>query len=163
MRAEEGISCPPVVIKEKINYSYSIGTLYTHQKPNHFPCGQWHTNNIKSWYLVTVTLIVLHFSVPVQEWPDCSAYLNGMPQSFRYSSMPCEITSLLWNVVVSRESPVPPLERAHRHTTNLHQDERDKATVEDFNSKHKIVYKYEVLGGLHTFLKVSASTGNSRQ
>ena len=31
----------------------------------------------------------------------------------------------------------------------------DKATVEDFNSKHKTVYKYEVLGGLHTFLAKS--------
>ena len=31
----------------------------------------------------------------------------------------------------------------------------DKATVEDFNSKHKNVYKYEVLGRLHTFLAKS--------
>lgn len=31
----------------------------------------------------------------------------------------------------------------------------DKAMVEDFNSKHKNVYKYEVLGGLYTFLAKS--------
>ena len=31
----------------------------------------------------------------------------------------------------------------------------DKTTVEDFNSKHKKVYRYEVLGGLHTFLAKS--------
>ena len=31
----------------------------------------------------------------------------------------------------------------------------DKAMVEDFNTKHKNVYKYEVLGRLHTLLAKS--------
>ena len=31
----------------------------------------------------------------------------------------------------------------------------DKVTVKDFNSKHKNVYKYKVVGGLHTCLAKS--------
>jgi hypothetical protein len=39
---------------------------------------------------------------------------------------------------------------------------KDKDSIQEFISKHKNVYKYEVLGGLHTMLAKTVSRGTSK-